>query len=114
MKYLKKTHKNKPGSTIKNIRNKKGLTQEQLAFKLEISQKSYSNIENGKTKLKNNMLMKIAKALEITPSIICPIYEQCGCDIDLQDEYIRLLEFVKSKNIPIPEEFKEITEAKKL
>lgn len=108
MNPFRKTHRNKQTTTIKNIRNKKGLTQEELAFKLDISQKSYSDIENGKTKLKNNMLMKIVKALEVTPSIICPIYEQCGCDTDFQDEYIRLLEFVKSKNIPIPEEFKEI------
>ena len=39
----------KIGSFIKEIRKEKGLTQEQLAEKLDVSQKSVSRWETGKT-----------------------------------------------------------------
>ena len=50
---------------IKKQRLIKGLTQQQIAKKLEISVPTYSRIESGKTKLNFNFLKKICEALEI-------------------------------------------------
>ncbi len=62
---------------LKNLRLKKDLSQEYVAFKLGISQKSYSDIENGKTKLRFSVIIQLADILEITPHEICPISKEC-------------------------------------
>lgn len=46
-------------------RTKKGYSQEYMAEKLSIVQKSYGKIENGKTKLSVTRLKEIALILEI-------------------------------------------------
>ncbi len=63
---------------IRIYRIQKGLSQENMAFELGISQKSYSNIENGKTKLKVEMICKIAVILEVSPELICPFSKKCN------------------------------------
>lgn len=55
----------KIGLFIKNIRKEKGLTQEQLAEKLSVSQKSVSRWENGKTMPDYSLLPCICEILEI-------------------------------------------------
>jgi len=53
------------GQKIKKVREIKGYTQEYLAEQLDISQKTYSQIENNQSKLDVNRLQKIADILEI-------------------------------------------------
>jgi DNA-binding XRE family transcriptional regulator len=62
-------------------RLEKGLNQSNMAFKLKITQKSYSEIESGKTKLKFNDFIKIASILEIHPCDLASeiITNQCLC-----------------------------------
>ena len=55
----------KIGSFIKEIRKEKGLTQEQLAEKLGVSQKSVSRWETGKTMPDYSLLPNICETLEI-------------------------------------------------
>jgi transcriptional regulator with XRE-family HTH domain len=47
------------GNKIKVLRELKNLSQDYMAKQLEISQKSYSNIENGNTELTLNRLENI-------------------------------------------------------
>ncbi|MEN9849451.1 MAG: hypothetical protein RL368_2191 [Pseudomonadota bacterium] len=47
------------------IRNLKGLNQEEMAEKLNMSESGYAKIEQGKTKLQNPRLEKIATALGV-------------------------------------------------
>lgn len=56
------------GQRIKIIRNKKKYTQEKLAESLDVSIVYISQIENAKTKLSLEMLMKIAFLLDTDPS----------------------------------------------
>lgn len=51
---------------IKKIREEKNYSQSYLAQELGITQKAYSKIENGETKLTIDHLFKIAHALDIT------------------------------------------------
>lgn len=53
------------GQKIRKIRELKGFSQEYVANKLELTQKAYSNIENGKTKLDFDRLEAISKILEV-------------------------------------------------
>lgn len=55
----------KLGYNIKKIRELKNISQEYMANNLKISQSSYSDLENNKTKLSTERLEKIAELLEI-------------------------------------------------
>lgn len=58
------------GQRIKRARKSKGYTQEKLAEKLGVSIVYVSQIENGKTKLNLEMLMRLAGLLDADPGSI--------------------------------------------
>ncbi|WP_315117438.1 helix-turn-helix transcriptional regulator [uncultured Clostridium sp.] len=62
---------------IKEYRNLRGITQEQLAIKIEISQSFLSEIENKKYDIKLDLLYKIGRNLNVCPKRL--IY--CNCKI---------------------------------
>ena len=53
------------GTKIKNIRTKKGFSQEFMADQLNISQSTFHYIETGKSKLNIDLLQKITSILEV-------------------------------------------------
>ena len=53
---------NSKNNNLRKIRREKDLTQEYIAFELGISQKAYSDIENGKTKINQNWEFKNKKS----------------------------------------------------
>jgi transcriptional regulator with XRE-family HTH domain len=53
------------GNKIRSLRLEKGYSQEYLAEVLEVSQKTYSNIENDKSSIKIDTLIKIAEEFKI-------------------------------------------------
>jgi transcriptional regulator with XRE-family HTH domain len=55
------------GQRIRTVRKRKGYTQEKLAENLDVSTVYVSQIENGKTKLSLEMLIKIAALLDTDP-----------------------------------------------
>ena len=55
------------GSRIQEIRNKKGLTQDQLSEKVGISSKYLSSIERGKENPTLNTILKLAGSLDVKP-----------------------------------------------
>lgn len=57
---------------IKQAREKKGWTQEELAKKAGLDSNSYAKIERGESKPYGVTLVKIIKALGIKPSDILP------------------------------------------
>ena len=56
------------GSRIREIRNKKGITQDQLAERVRISSKYLSSIERGKENPTLNTILKLARSLDIMPA----------------------------------------------
>lgn len=56
---------NNLGKTIRQIRIARGLTQEQLAEKLDIDNKHLSRIEKGIHKPTYNIILKLAEVLQI-------------------------------------------------
>ncbi|WP_270599253.1 helix-turn-helix domain-containing protein [Faecalicoccus pleomorphus] len=60
---------------IRQARLRKGITQNQIAEKIGISQPTYAQWENGKRKPKLETLKKIADALEVPVSILYDDYE---------------------------------------
>lgn len=55
---------------IRKMRQMQGLSQEWVAKELDISQKHYSQIENGKVDIGIKMLLAIAEVLNVTPTIL--------------------------------------------
>ncbi|MFK8058990.1 MAG: helix-turn-helix domain-containing protein [Polaribacter sp.] len=53
---------------IRTLRNQKEYSQDYIADRLGIDQRAYHRLENGYTKLKVEMLFKLAIVLEVLPS----------------------------------------------
>lgn len=58
----------KLGEQIREIREKIGLNQEQLAFKAKIDRSYLSNVENGHRNLTITVIVRLAKSLKVHPS----------------------------------------------
>lgn len=56
------------GKHVKELRNKRGLTQANLAFEAELSVSQVQRIEYGNHNLTILTLMALAKALEVEPA----------------------------------------------
>lgn len=91
------------GRNIRKIRRDKDFTQEYMAFEMGISQKAYSDIENSKVKINLDILTKVSAILDIKPSDICSISDQCGGG-HYEAKYNELLDFMKKNNISVPED----------
>jgi transcriptional regulator with XRE-family HTH domain len=65
-----------PGKKIKELRNRKGLSQEELAEQAQLSLRTVQRIENGETEARGDTLKRLATALNITPEDLTePPYE---------------------------------------
>lgn len=64
------------GEKVRKVRELKGFSQEYVAQQLKISQKAYSDMERGKTKLDFGRVEQIAEALEIDPMVIITFDEK--------------------------------------
>lgn len=87
--------------TLRKVRREKDFSQEYMAEKLEITQKAYSDIENGKTALKNDIVVKLANILDLSPDDLCTISNSCGNIHKLKNE--ELLKLLTQNNIDIPD-----------
>lgn len=85
-----------PLENIRKARLIKGLSQEFMAYKLAVSQNTYSRIELGLTKLCSTRLLKIASILEIAPDEI--LYKK---DKTAPHNEAHLLDLIKEKDIYI-------------
>ena len=54
------------GQKIKELRNEKGITQEQLAAELQISRPALALYETGKRQIPNELILSIAKFFYVT------------------------------------------------
>jgi len=91
---------------IRKKRRELEFSQQYVALELGISQKAYSDIENGKTKIKNEILYKIAKIFNIKPSEICSNADTCRCSEELlyKNKYEKLVQFLDQKKINFPKD----------
>lgn len=76
------------GNRIASLRKKRGITQIQLAKTIGISQKLVSSYEVGRVTLSVEMLLRIAKALEVTADEILGLKKQ---ESGLPDLSLRLM-----------------------
>lgn len=63
-----KTYQTQLGRRIQKLRNEAGVTQEELANKVERSSEQISNIERGKSWPSFELIFDIAEALNVSPA----------------------------------------------
>jgi transcriptional regulator with XRE-family HTH domain len=68
-------------NNLRKLRREKDYSQEYMALELGISQKAYTNFENGKIELKQEKIILLSKILNTSISNICPISNYCDCNI---------------------------------
>jgi len=90
---------------LRRLRRARDYSQEYLAFELGITQKAYSNIELGKTRMREDLLFELSRLLEISPFEICP--NSCTCKNQSLIKLHHLLSYLNSNNIKIPKEILE-------
>lgn len=56
------------GTTVRSVRAKAGLTQDTLAFHVDVSPGYMSQIERGKTNITLSILWSLARTLKVKPS----------------------------------------------
>lgn len=83
---------------IRRIRLKKEYSQGYVAYILGISQKSYSNIENGNTLLHQRHLEKLCQLYDVKPSYFCNLAYQCNKNTRLN----KILKYIKENDIDMP------------
>lgn len=91
---------------LRKERQKLGYSQEYVAMELGISQKAYSDLENGKTKLKGDTLLKLSGIFKVMPSKICLLNKECHCinDTKFKDKYLDLIQYLYLNKINIPDD----------
>lgn len=87
-------------NTLRKVRRDKEYSQEYIASKLNISQKAYSDIESGKTIIKNDLLLKLAEILDVNLDILCNLSDYCNSIHKLKNK--ELVKLLIKNNIEIP------------
>ena len=54
------------GKRLKELRNKKGLSQEKFALQIEMNRTYYASVEAGRRNVSLNNIKKIAEGLEVS------------------------------------------------
>lgn len=86
---------------LKEIRLKNNYTQEYVALELGITQKAYSDIEHGKTYLKNDSLLKLSLLYDVPVEKLCNLRYHCDAIVKLE----KILKYFKDNNIELPENY---------
>jgi transcriptional regulator with XRE-family HTH domain len=85
------------GRLIFKARDRKGLTQEQLAAKIDLKRTSITNIEKGRQQLLVHMLLKIAGALDVEIGSLIPATADANNDQMHTDRYpAKSIDWVKA------------------
>lgn len=85
------------GRRIKELRQRKGLTQEQLAYMVDVGERNLSKIECGNNFVTADTLSKIIAALEVEPTELFNFKH-----LDEKEELKReLMEAIKTEQVDI-------------
>jgi transcriptional regulator with XRE-family HTH domain len=85
------------GTKIKRLRLKRGLTQEQLAERIEIAPRTLSGIESGKNFVTSETLGKMLDVLDITSSELFA-FDHIKPQDDLKEELLKDIQNLTDRN----------------
>ena len=100
---------------ITSIRKNQGITQNQVADDLGISQNSYSRIERGETKLTYDRICQICGSLSIELDLIFKVIEEFeGIEIKPNEDYKSMYFELDREHKQLLSYYKEVQEMKKI
>lgn len=85
------------GAKIKRLRQKRGLTQEQLAEKVDIATRTLSGIETGENFVTSDTLEKFLEVLDVSSSELFA-FDHIKPQDDLKNEVINDIQNLKDRN----------------
>lgn len=85
------------GSRLRELREQRSVTQEELARRVDLSRTSITNIERGRQRVMLHQVVELAEALEATPEDLMP-KEAVGDDQALRPDVARVIETLQSES----------------
>lgn len=82
------------GDRVRELREERSVTQEELARRVQLSRSSITNIEKGRQRVLLHQLVNIATALDAKPSELMPSSGEPA----LRDDVARVVEILKNEN----------------
>ena len=83
---------------IKNFRKAKGISQEEIAVKLNVVRQTVSKWENGLSVPDADVLIRMAELLEVSVSQLLGIETQSNASLNLSEELAKRNEQLAKKN----------------
>ncbi|MEY9981435.1 MULTISPECIES: helix-turn-helix domain-containing protein [Bradyrhizobium] len=84
------------GDRVRELRETRSVTQEELARRVQLSRASITNIEKGRQRVLLHQLIEIADALDAKPSELMPS-PQSQSDPTMRQDVARVVEMLKSE-----------------
>jgi transcriptional regulator with XRE-family HTH domain len=89
------------GSRLRELREEKSVTQEELAKRVELSRTSITNIEKGRQRIMLHQLVELAEALDANPSDLIPQVESENGEA-LRPDVARVIEALQKESAQEP------------
>ena len=84
------------GSRVRELRENRSVTQEELARRVQLSRASITNIEKGRQRVLLHQLVNIADALDAKPSELMPSPNSLA-EPTMRKDVARVVEMLKSE-----------------
>ncbi|WP_395015326.1 helix-turn-helix domain-containing protein [Dongia sp.] len=85
------------GDRVREIRDQKNVTQEELARRVDLSRTSITNIEKGRQRVLLHQVVEIASALDVNVRELMPAGAVAAQDPALRPDVARVVEILKSE-----------------
>lgn len=86
------------GARVRELREEKSVTQEELARRVELSRTSITNIEQGRQRVMLHQAVEIARALDQDPVELMRAAEAVATPEPLRDDVARLVEQIERES----------------
>lgn len=84
------------GDRVRELREERSVTQEELAKRVQLSRASITNIERGRQRVLLHQMVNIAAALDAKPSELMPL-SNADAEPALRGDVARVVEILKSE-----------------
>lgn len=85
------------GSRLRELREAKSVTQEELGRRVELSRTSITNIEKGRQRVMLHQMMELAHALDAEPSALMPASDEADA-APLRSDIAKVVEALRSED----------------
>ncbi len=86
------------GNRVKELRENRKITQEELANRVSLSRASITNIESGRQRVLLHQMVDIAKALNANPSQLVEAREEKAADkLAGREDVLKVIDTIKSE-----------------